>query len=210
MTSAFDSVFSEVMAELEKQRESLAELHKGLNEVNATVRSKRRQVSATVDGRGEIVELKFHGETFRTMPAPDLAKLIVDTIRQAKEEARSQSWESIGEALPDGAEIADVVSGDYDWSNALNEAMTLPEPLMDFLTRTREELFEGGVGGVAPPESPPNDNGNGANGHGNDAGNHSPNGHSPNGHSSNGRSSNGNGSNGEGDGDSRGPDSRRN
>jgi DNA-binding protein YbaB len=126
-------MLNEAMAAIHKQRDDLMRQQQSLNEITATVRSKRRQISATVDARGELVDLKFHGQTHKNMSPEELGALIVETVRQARHDAQTQMWESVADTLPEGAEVADVVSGRYDWSDAIGEALTLPKPLLDLL-----------------------------------------------------------------------------
>lgn len=190
MTSAFESALNEVMADVEKQRDDLLRLHNSLDEVVGTARSKRRQVSAKVDARGEILELKLHGDTYRSMAATELANLIVDTIRQARQAAKEQMWESLADTLPEGVEVAKVIDGTQDWSEVLGNAVALPKPLMDMLSGPSQSFFEDvdlsavvrGMTGVSEGESGdrPDTPANGANGRsngaagGNDAGGGAP------------------------------------
>jgi DNA-binding protein YbaB len=133
MTSAFESAIGDAMAELEKQRDSLAHLTEELGQISATARSKRRQVSVTVDGRGEITELIFHGQGYKSLPPADLARVIVETIQDAKRAAHEQLWESCGDAMPEGLEFAKAAAGVEQWTDALAQ-MRLPQPLMDLLS----------------------------------------------------------------------------
>jgi DNA-binding protein YbaB len=145
MTSAFESAMSEAMAELEKQRNELVRLQQHFNEHKTSARSKRRQISVTVDARGHLTDLKFHGQGYKTMAASDLAKLIVDTVSEARQAAEAQMWEAAGESLPEGVDLARAAAGKQDWSGLLDEAMTLPKPIMDLLS--------------SPPRSPADDGG---------------------------------------------------
>lgn len=133
MPSGFESMLNEAMAAVHEQRDKLMRQQRSLNEITATVRSKRRQVSATVDARGELVELMFHGQSYRHMSPEDLGRLVVQTVREARNDAQTQLWESMGDSLPPGADIDDLVNGRYDWSEAINEVLTLPKPLMELL-----------------------------------------------------------------------------
>jgi len=155
MTSAFESAINEIMAEMDKQRNDLVRLSRGIDEFTGDARSKRRQVSATVDARGEIVELKFHGTSYRSLPPTELANVIVDTIREAKAAAQAHMWDELGDVLPHGADMADVVSGKHDWSGSLEDALTLPQSLMDLLKKPPADLLSeifGGPGGGADPD----------------------------------------------------------
>jgi len=141
MTSAFDHAMDDVLAHFDKQREDLVRLHRSMDEVSRTVRSRRRQVSATVDARGEIVELKFHGQSYKTMEPADLAKLIVDTIREARDEARGQMLASLADVDPESAEFMQVAST-VDWSQQLAESFTLPPQLLSLLNTPPESLLD--------------------------------------------------------------------
>lgn len=149
MMPGFQSILNDAMAELDRHRESASRLHEGMKEVTGSARSKRRQVSVTVDARGDITELKFHGTGYRALSPAELADTILDTIRLAREAAQSTLWESLHDTLPAGADVADLVSGRYDWNAAIGEAMTLPKPLMDLLGGFDASLFPPGAEGPA-------------------------------------------------------------
>jgi hypothetical protein len=129
MTSAFEPILNEVMAEIQKQREELMRLHREMPEISGSARSKRRQVSVTVDARGDVVELTFHGTGYRSLAPNELSAVIVDTIREAKANASRQLWDAVGDIFPDAADLADLMSGDVDWTDALSP----PKPLLDLL-----------------------------------------------------------------------------
>jgi YbaB/EbfC DNA-binding family len=133
MGPGFDSILNEAMAELEKQRGHLTQLHHNMGEVTGSAQSKRRQVSVSVDARGDITELKFHGLGYRRLPPAELADIIVETIGQAQQTARTAMLESLHDNLPEGADVADIVSGQYDWGKALEDELTLPKSLLDLL-----------------------------------------------------------------------------
>jgi DNA-binding protein YbaB len=129
MTSAFEPVLNEMMAEIQKQRDELMRLQREMPEISGSARSKRRQVSATVDARGEVVELQFHGTGYRSLAPAELANIIVETIREARAEAQQHLWEVVGHSFPDGMGFAELADGTYDWTDPLS----LPKPLLDLL-----------------------------------------------------------------------------
>jgi hypothetical protein len=140
MTSGFESAINEAMAELEKQRGELVRLSQGFNEITGEARSKRRQVSATVDARGDVVGLTFHGTGYRNLPPAELASVIVDTIRTARAAAQDRLWEELGDVMPEGAEWAEGMS-ETDWSKSIGESLALPQSLMDLLPGPQKDLF---------------------------------------------------------------------
>jgi DNA-binding protein YbaB len=136
MTSAFESAVNELMAQMEKQRDDLMRLQQNAGEVNVTARSKRRQVSVTVNGAGDVVDLKFHGQTYQNLPPNDLAKIILDTISDAKRQARARLWDNAADVLPAGVDLDAVVEGNHDWAQAVGDMMTLPQPIVDILSQS--------------------------------------------------------------------------
>lgn len=133
MHSAFESAMNELLADFAKTRDEMLQTHQAMSGLTGTAKSKRRQVSAVVDAHGDLVELTFHGEGYRALPPRELADVIVRTIRAARESVQAQVWDCVGDRLPPGAEMRDVVAGRYDWSDALGEVLTIPEPLLDAL-----------------------------------------------------------------------------
>src|SRR3954464_11285812 len=111
MMPGFQSILNDAMAELDRHRESASRLHEGMEEVTGSARSKRRQVSVSVDARGDITELKFHGTAYRSLSPAELADIIVETIREAKQSAQATLAESLRDVLPADAEVAEIVSG---------------------------------------------------------------------------------------------------
>src|SRR5947207_6872711 len=143
MTSAFESMLNDMLAEIQKQREELMRFQRGVPDISGSARSKRRQVSATVDARGDLVELKFHGTGYRSLAPVELASIIVETIRDARAEAHRQLWDVVGETFPGGTGFADLISGDFDWT----ESLSVPKPLLDLLQAPPRPRYE-------PPEYP--------------------------------------------------------
>lgn len=166
MQSAFESAMNELLADFAKTRDEMLQMNKAMNGLTGTAKSKRRQVSAVVDAHGDVVELTFHGEGYRTLPPRELADVIVRTIREARQSVQAQVWESVGDGLPPGTEMQDVVTGHYDWSDALGEVLTIPEPLLNALTaaapkdpfgdpdRMVRDITEA-VGAMGPPGAGP-------------------------------------------------------
>ena len=140
MTSAFESAINEVLADIEKHRQGMAHMHESMREINGTARSKRRQVSAIVDSRGELLELTFHGTGYRNLAPAELADIIVSTVREARASATEQLYDSLEEAMPGGAALAEAAKS-ADWSTLMSEGMKLPQPLLDLLGSSSSGLL---------------------------------------------------------------------
>ncbi|MDX3849465.1 YbaB/EbfC family nucleoid-associated protein [Streptomyces sp. AK02-01A] len=83
-----------------------------LSEISATATSKDHLVTATVDSRGSLTELKFNSSRYRSMAPSELSALLTDTIGKAQEDVAAQMMAVFGEF--DGHDIEavkDVLSG---------------------------------------------------------------------------------------------------
>lgn len=130
---SFQSILQEMHAEWDKARADLAKVQESARTVTGEARSKGRQVSATVDAEGRLTELKLHGQSYRTMPPAELAKLIMDTVNQAHEAARRDLWKSMDDFLPPEAAPETLAGG--DWLSALPTELELPDVIRDMLER---------------------------------------------------------------------------
>jgi len=133
MAVPFEESMKELMAEFDKARTELASMQKNAESVSHKSRSKNRMLSVTVDGRGEITELKFHNQNWRTMAPGELGKVIVQTIKEAKDGAQQEVWAAMGSVLPAGVEAAELATGKLDWSAAIPEDIGLPDIVKEFL-----------------------------------------------------------------------------
>ena len=136
MTSAFESALNDMMSQMDKQRDDLVRLQQSVSDLSVTTRSKRRQVSVTVNGSGDVTDLKFHGQTYQNLPPNELAKIILDTISDAKRQVRIRLWDNAADSLPEGVDFDAVAEGSHDWAQTLGDMMTLPQPIVDVLTQS--------------------------------------------------------------------------
>jgi DNA-binding protein YbaB len=123
----------EITAEYEQARRDIAKLQEAVESAAGSARSKNRMISATVDGRGEVTEVKFHGQNWRSMAPGELGKLVVATIKAAREAACKQMWSSISSMVPDGLDLSAAMAGRLDWAAATPESIELPRVIQDFL-----------------------------------------------------------------------------
>jgi DNA-binding protein YbaB len=133
MANPFQDTLNELMAEYDKARDDLTKMQKTVQATSGKARSKNRMLSVEVDGRGDITELKFHNQTWRTMAPGELCKLIVQTIKEAQENARKEAYSSMSSLLPAGVDVSELVSGNIDWSAATPEEFGLPAIVEEFL-----------------------------------------------------------------------------
>lgn len=113
----------EAYQELARQREALSDMQRRLNETGATATSKNRAVSVTLDGQGNVSEVKFLTGAYRSMAPAELGTLLVDTINEARASLTSQLAEVLQEVMP-GSSMLDVLNGDFDLDTMMDEAIS--------------------------------------------------------------------------------------
>ncbi|GAA4945857.1 hypothetical protein GCM10023224_31470 [Streptomonospora halophila] len=76
--------------------------------------AKNRLVAAKVNGRGELVELRFHTQAYRDMAPAELADTILDTIKQAHAKMGERVAELYKPLAPEGVDMQAVMEGRFD------------------------------------------------------------------------------------------------
>ncbi|MFI0793254.1 YbaB/EbfC family nucleoid-associated protein [Micromonospora rubida] len=143
MASGFEAAINEMLAELAQQRESMTRLQQGMASVTGSATAPKRQVSVVVDAQGDITELKFLGQSYRSMAASELSSVIMSTIKEARRDARARLADRAGDVGVAGANVGDLVGGEADWGAALTDAFTVPQPFLDLLQRPPTDLVDG-------------------------------------------------------------------
>lgn len=115
MTSPMRDRLEQAMAEFERNKAAIGDLRDGLAATQTTISPKNRAISVTVDGQGELTEVKFPTNAYRTMPPVELGRLIADTVTEAREQARRKSIGMFESLLPAGLPVADMLSGPVDF-----------------------------------------------------------------------------------------------
>ncbi len=123
MTSPLHSKFEQAYAEFAKQQSGVSEFERKLAEASTTVTAKNRAVIVTVDGQGDLTELKFPTNAYRTMAPAELSSLLVETIKSAREQARESASELLHAHLPAGGLAFDMLDNPVDFDEILTEAV---------------------------------------------------------------------------------------
>ena len=121
MTNPLQQRVEQAMAELDAHQTRLNDLQQHMADAATTIAPKNRRISVTVDGQGELVEVKFPSNVHRTMPAAELGRLIVDTVNEAREEARRKMTGLFESVMPGGLPFGDMLNGPVDLSHAQDE-----------------------------------------------------------------------------------------
>jgi hypothetical protein len=111
-----------VQAALERLRESSELFARAEREVAAIAVSRtapRNAMRVTVGARGEIVELSFPTEAYRSMAPAELAALVKDTVTRARSEAADEATAALASFLPPGYGTPGSGSaGESSWAGA--------------------------------------------------------------------------------------------
>ncbi|MET9016685.1 MULTISPECIES: YbaB/EbfC family nucleoid-associated protein [Streptomyces] len=96
--------------------------------ISATATSKDRLVTATVDARGTLTELKFNSSRYRSMAPSELSAVLTDTIAKAQKDVTDQMKEIFGET--DGHDL-DAVKDMLDGPSHQSELHEMLEAFID-------------------------------------------------------------------------------
>jgi DNA-binding protein YbaB len=130
-------VFEEEMRKLQeryaKTRRRIMKSQEQMGKTTGAAQSKNRVVSAKVDARGELTELKLQTQAWRSMAPQELCSIIRSTINDARAAAQQRLWKSMGDLIPSGVDPSDVASGNYNWGQAMPEKPGLPKIVEEYL-----------------------------------------------------------------------------
>ena len=113
-----EKYLEQTLNQLTDLQAQVPDLRKKYEDAAQETRSKDRRVSASVAPTGEVRSLSFHGESYRKMPAKELAELVLRTINQAREQAVTDAREQIFQSLDPQVQALLGGSGatSEDWS----------------------------------------------------------------------------------------------
>lgn len=119
----------------EEEQRKLAEFQRKLAETSTVVDSPKKLLTITLDGNGELSELKFNTTGYRSMAPAELSAVITETLQKA----RRQSLETMQEIMDNplgGADLNDIASGQADLANVLGKVM---EPSLNLMREANGE-----------------------------------------------------------------------
>lgn len=122
MTTPLHNGLEQAYAELARQKAALAEMQDRLSAVSASVTTRNRAITVTVDCRGNVSEIKFLTGAYRSMAPAELGALLVDAIAEAKQEVTAQAAGILQEVLP-GQSMFDIMRGEVDIESIVDEAV---------------------------------------------------------------------------------------
>ncbi|MGW4757712.1 YbaB/EbfC family nucleoid-associated protein [Streptomyces chartreusis] len=85
-----------------------------LRSLSASATSPKRLLTVTVGAQGELTEVKFHTEAYRTMARAELEHTVMETIVRAREDVLAKMREVVSPLAPQGMSVDDIMSGRFD------------------------------------------------------------------------------------------------
>jgi DNA-binding protein YbaB len=104
----------QALAELAEQRDRIAEVQEKVGKTTTVRHSKDRILSVTVDGRGDLRKVAFDGTRYRRLAPAELAKLIIDTVNDARSEAMRKVGGMMDADVLPGVSFEDIATGKAD------------------------------------------------------------------------------------------------
>ncbi|RKT16551.1 DNA-binding protein YbaB [Streptomyces sp. 1114.5] len=96
MSNPFADQIAQAMAEMQTELARAEELQKEMFELTASVTSKDRLVTVKVGSQGQVVSMTFHTDGYREMAPAELAKVLTDTLNEARAKVGEDVAERIG------------------------------------------------------------------------------------------------------------------
>lgn len=84
MRETIEQRLARAIADLETTQTEVARAERELADASATVRSPDRAVQVTVSAQGDLTELKFLDDKYRTMSATQLAASVLEAAQEAR------------------------------------------------------------------------------------------------------------------------------
>ncbi|MCM4084241.1 YbaB/EbfC family nucleoid-associated protein [Paractinoplanes hotanensis] len=122
MTGPVHDMMEKSFTAFEEQKRAVETFEKAVAEAETTVTAKNRAVSVTVDGRGDLTDVKFPTNAYRTMAPAELSSLLVETVTSARDQARAGMNELLEAILPGGM-AADFLTNSVHIDEMMDEAM---------------------------------------------------------------------------------------
>lgn len=138
MSDSYHDDLDQTLEQYHQYRDSVVELQRNLQAISCSVTAPRRVVTVTVGPDGGVVDLKFPTNAYKRMTPAELAKVVVTTMSDARDKARSEVAKLLAPVMPPGMAVDDVLDGKADLLAMLPE-----EP------RTAANASTGGLGVAA-------------------------------------------------------------
>ncbi|NBM15784.1 YbaB/EbfC family nucleoid-associated protein [Streptomyces sp. GC420] len=132
-------------AELAAVQAAVARAESELRQASVTVRSRDRSVEVTVGPQGELTQLRFLDNKYRTMTATQLAASVLEAAGQGRAEMAHRVMETFEPLTRPSGNVPEFRGIDVDWDRLFGTALGGghgpggPRPARD---RLRDEIHE--------------------------------------------------------------------
>jgi DNA-binding protein YbaB len=86
-----DDILESALAEFHRTKEIADRIRAEGSQVTVQASDRNKVLSLTVNGKGDVQELKFRGDAYRDLAPAELADLIVKTIERARRDAQGRA-----------------------------------------------------------------------------------------------------------------------
>ncbi|MEU8328687.1 MULTISPECIES: YbaB/EbfC family nucleoid-associated protein [unclassified Micromonospora] len=128
-----------VFAMLAEERRKLDEFQAKMRAASTTVDSPNKMLTATFDGRGELVKLTFNNTKYRAMAPNELSSLLVETLRRGRAESFGKIDEMAGPDVLPGVSFGDLAGGKVDLNEVVGSLLTSAIDLPSIARAARDE-----------------------------------------------------------------------
>lgn len=111
MSTGYAQQMEEALAQYQRRREELVAFQRDAAAVTATVTAPRKVVSVTIGNGGIVRDIKFPTAAYKNLSGPELAKVLVTTIEDARSRALDKLADLLAPMLPPGLDPRQVVRG---------------------------------------------------------------------------------------------------
>jgi DNA-binding protein YbaB len=117
--------------ELDRLHQTLREVEDAsanLEQATEEAVAKNRLVAATVNASGELVDLKFHTQSYRDMAPAELADAIVDVVARARAQMAKRVATLYQPFAPPGVDMDDLMKGTFNTRDLFRTIGVEPPP----------------------------------------------------------------------------------
>jgi DNA-binding protein YbaB len=111
MSSPFQGQLDQAMAALQEHQAKMHQAQQALLQASFSARSKDRMVTATVSAQGELRELKFHTDEYRSMARAELSAAVLEVVAAARKQAEGKVAETFRPFMGAGDRLRESMTG---------------------------------------------------------------------------------------------------
>lgn len=146
-TEALGERLAETLAELDAVTAGLSKAQAELRDATHVVRSRDRAVEATVGSQGQLIDLRFLDNKYRTMSATELAASVLEAASQARDAMSRHVMRTMTPFTGPRPGLPQLKGYDIDWADVFGPGvLEEPEGPASRRGRTslRDEIHEDG------------------------------------------------------------------